>query len=153
MSKKNRVSFMTKVRLPARLHARSIWGHTRIGSALRESISTSKGPIVNFVENLDGGNPPQWSPAVRLKSAGETLRILAGPNGSIQGPAEAKWGYTVVDVADWDHDGKLDVLLNSIWGKVLWYRNAQGAGTLELEAARADRILGRPGDIAGIIPA
>jgi hypothetical protein len=96
--------------------------------------------FVNFVENLDGGNPPQWAPPVRLKSAGETLRILAGPNGSIQGPAEAKWGYTVVDVADWDHDGNLDVVLNSIWGKVLWYRNAQGVGALELEAARAVEV-------------
>ena len=30
------------------------------------------------------------------------LRIEAGPNGSIQGPCEAKWGYTTLSVADWD---------------------------------------------------
>ena len=35
------------------------------------------------------------------------IRIQAGPNGSIQGPCEAKWGYTTLSVADWDHDGLL----------------------------------------------
>ena len=48
---------------------------------------------------------------------------MAGPNGSIQGPAEAKWGYTTLSVADWDGDGLLDLVVNSIWGKVVWYRN------------------------------
>jgi hypothetical protein len=48
---------------------------------------------------------------------------MAGPNGSIQGPAEAKWGYTTLNVADWDGDGLADVLVNSIWGKVIWLKN------------------------------
>jgi len=51
------------------------------------------------------------------------FRIMAGPNGSIQGPAEAKWGYTTINVADWDQDGRVDILLNSIWGRVSWLRN------------------------------
>lgn len=51
------------------------------------------------------------------------LRIMAGPNGSIQGPCEAKWGYTTLSVADWDHDGRPDLVVNSIWGKVVWFRN------------------------------
>ena len=33
----------------------------------------------------------------------------AGPNGSIQGPCEAKWGYTTLSVADWDADGDQDL--------------------------------------------
>jgi hypothetical protein len=48
---------------------------------------------------------------------------LAGPNGSIQGPCEAKWGYTTLTCGDWNHDGLPDVVANSIWGKVVWYRN------------------------------
>ena len=41
----------------------------------------------------------------------------------MQGPAEEKWGYTNVSVADWDLDGKLDILVNDITGAVVWYRN------------------------------
>jgi len=78
---------------------------------------------VALIENLDGGNPPQWAPPIRLQAGNETLRIQAGNNGSIQGPCEAKWGYTTLSVADWNHDGLLDLVVNSIWGKVVWYRN------------------------------
>ena len=78
---------------------------------------------VGFIENLDGGDPPKWAEPVRLKADGKTLRIMAGPNGSIQGPCEAKWGYTTLNVADWDHDSLADIVVNSIWGKVLWYKN------------------------------
>lgn len=78
---------------------------------------------LSFVENLDGGDPPRWAPPCYLSAGGETIRIQAGTNGSIQGPAEAKWGYTVPAVADWNHDGRLDILINSIWGEVLWYEN------------------------------
>ena len=78
---------------------------------------------IGFIENLDGGDPPRWAAPVYLKAGGEIIRIMAGPNGSIQGPCEAKWGYTTLNVADWNHDGLPDILVNSIWGKVLWYMN------------------------------
>jgi hypothetical protein len=54
---------------------------------------------------------------------GRPFRVKAGANGSIQGPAEAKWGYTTLNVADWDLDGLPDIVFNSIWGKVQWLRN------------------------------
>jgi hypothetical protein len=78
---------------------------------------------VGFIENLNGGNPPKWAASIYLKADGDIIRIMAGPNGSIQGPCEAKWGYTTLNVADWNHDGLPDIVVNSIWGKVLWYRN------------------------------
>ena len=53
----------------------------------------SAGHLV-FVENLDGGNPPKWAAPKYLEADGQVIRIQAGPNGSIQGPCEAKWGYT-----------------------------------------------------------
>jgi hypothetical protein len=78
---------------------------------------------IGFIENLDGGDPPRWAAPVYLKADGEIIRIMAGPNGSIQGPCEAKWGYTTLNVADWNHDGLPDIVVNSIWGKVIWYKN------------------------------
>lgn len=78
---------------------------------------------IGFVENLDGGDPPQWAEPKYLTADGEVIHIQAGYNGSIQGPCEAKWGYTTLSVGDWDMDGLPDVMVNSIWGKVIWYKN------------------------------
>ncbi|TFH50222.1 MAG: VCBS repeat-containing protein, partial [Bacteroidia bacterium] len=91
---------------------------------------------IAFIENLDGGDPPQWAAPVLLEAEGEPVRIMAGMNGSIQGPAERKWGYTVLTVADWDNDGLNDIIVNSIWGKVLWFRNNGVKGSPSLEDAR-----------------
>ncbi|MDZ4689232.1 MAG: VCBS repeat-containing protein [Planctomycetaceae bacterium] len=81
---------------------------------------------IGWFENLDGGHLPKWSAPRLLEVDGKPIRLQAGPNGSIQGPAEAKWGYTTLSVADWDHDGKQDLVVNSIWGKVVWFKNLGG---------------------------
>ncbi|MHC4536823.1 MAG: FG-GAP repeat domain-containing protein [Planctomycetota bacterium] len=91
---------------------------------------------VGFIENLDGANPPKWAAPVYLKANEKIIRIIAGPNGSIQGPCEAKWGYTTLNVVDWNHDGLPDIIINSIWGKVLWYRNIGTRQKPKLTAAQ-----------------
>jgi hypothetical protein len=78
---------------------------------------------IGFIENLGGGATPKWAKPVYLEADGETILILAGENGSIQGPAEQKWGYTTLSVADWNGDGLKDIIYNSIWGKVEWFEN------------------------------
>ncbi len=80
---------------------------------------------VAFIENLSGPGveKPKWAAPKLLKAGGKVIRPIAGPNGSIQGPCEAKWGYTTQTVADWDGDGLPDLIVNSILGKVTWYRN------------------------------
>ena len=94
---------------------------------------------IGFIENL-GGTPPRFAAPRYLKAAGETIRIQAGPNGSIQGPCEAKWGYSTISVADWDGDGRADIIANSIWGRIVWYRNVGSKRTPRLEAAQPVRI-------------
>ncbi len=95
---------------------------------------------IGFIENLDGGYPPKWAAPELLVSEGETIHIQAGPTGSIQGPCEAKWGYTVLNVADWDHDGLHDLVVNSIWGKVIWYKNTGTKHEPQLAAARPVQV-------------
>lgn len=91
-----------------------------------------------FIENLSGPKieRPKWAAPQLLKAGGRTLRIMAGANGSIQGPCERKWGYTTQTVADWDHDGLPDLVVNSILGKVVWYRNIGTRKVPRLAAAR-----------------
>ncbi|MDY3555960.1 VCBS repeat-containing protein [Gemmata sp. JC717] len=93
-------------------------------------LSGNTAGYIEFFENLSGPGAaePKWAAPKRLEVDGKPFRITAGPNGSIQGPAEAKWGYTTFSVADWDADGRPDIVLNSILGEVVWLKNV---GTLK----------------------
>ncbi|MDP7011747.1 MAG: VCBS repeat-containing protein [Verrucomicrobiota bacterium] len=95
------------------------------GDGDEDIICGNTAGYIAFFENLSGPKVerPRWAAPHLLKADGKTLRIMAGPNGSIQGPCERKWGYTTQTVADWDHDGLPDLIVNSILGKVVWYRN------------------------------
>jgi hypothetical protein len=80
---------------------------------------------IEFFENLSGPNVevPKWAAPQRLLAGDTIYRLQAGRNGSIQGPAEAKWGYTTFSVADWNDDGLPDIVVNGIWGRIDWLKN------------------------------
>lgn len=80
---------------------------------------------IGMFENLGmaANGLPKWNAPQLLNltsDAGDVapFRVMAGPNGSIQGPCEAKWGYTTLSVADWDSDGDGDIIYNSILGRL-----------------------------------
>lgn len=95
------------------------------GDGDNDILSGNTAGYIELFENLSGPNieSPKWNKPIRLKVDGRDFRIMAGPNGSIQGPAESKWGYTTLNVGDWDADGLPDIVFNSILGKVQWLRN------------------------------
>lgn len=101
-------------------------------------LSGNTAGFIDYFENLSGPGVehPTWAAPVRLQAGGEVFREMAGANGSIQGPAEAKWGYTAITVADWDHDGLPDILVNGIWGRVYWLKNIGTRQRPVLDAAR-----------------
>jgi hypothetical protein len=95
------------------------------GDGDMDIIAGNTAGTIEFFENLSGPKVanPKWAASQPIRVDGGPFRIMAGPNGSIQGPAEAKWGYTCLSIADWDHDGLPDLLLNSILGDVVWLKN------------------------------
>lgn len=101
-------------------------------------VSGNTAGYVVFYENLSGPKvaQPRWAAPRRLEAGGKVIRIMAGPNGSIQGPCECKWGYTTINVADWDGDGLPDIVANSILGKVHWYKNIGTRKAPKLAAAQ-----------------
>lgn len=102
------------------------------GDAKLDLIVGNSSGYLHFFENTGVKTAPAFTDRGNLTAGGKTIRVIAGPNGSVQGPIEEKWGYSNPSVADWDVDGRLDILVNDIWGKVVWYRNAGGS----LETAR-----------------
>jgi len=110
------------------------------GDGDEDIIAGNTAGFVEYIENLDGGDPPKWAAPVRLKTEGESFRIMAGENLSIQGPAEAKWGYTVPFVADWNMDGLPDIVLNSIVGKIIYLRNIGTRAEPVLAEAQAVKV-------------
>ncbi|OYP36755.1 exo-alpha-sialidase [Rhodopirellula sp. MGV] len=75
------------------------------------AIFTNEGPGEN---GLPKWSAPQLVQVKTTAGTSEPFRVMAGANGSIQGPCEAKWGYTTLSVADWDGDGDGDIIYNSI---------------------------------------
>ena len=104
------------------------------GDGKLDIIAGNSAGYLQFFENVGTRDRPAFSDRGYLQAGGKTIRHMAGPNGSVQGPAEEKWGYTNPSVADWDLDGKPDIVVNDIWGAVVWYRNV---GTHEQPALAA----------------
>ena len=99
------------------------------GDGAEDIVAGNAAGFLLFFKNLSapGVEFPTFAEPVRLacrtNEGTETFRIIAGPNGSIQGPCEEKWGYFTQSVADWNGDGLPDIILNNIWGRILWLEN------------------------------
>ncbi|MHC4535515.1 MAG: FG-GAP repeat domain-containing protein [Planctomycetota bacterium] len=86
-------------------------------------VGNSSG-FVEYFKNISD-RPDKFSYVLgrRLRANGREIRVLAGTTGSIQGPDEAKYGYTMPEVMDWDEDGDLDLLLSDVRGEHYFYEN------------------------------
>jgi len=112
------------------------------GDGAMDILSGNTAGYLGFFENLSapGVANPKFAAPKLLEVDGRPIRILAGENGSIQGPAEAKWGYTTFSVADWDGDGLPDLIVNSILGEVVWFRNVGTRRAPKLAAAQSIEV-------------
>ena len=110
------------------------------GDGKEDIVAGNSAGEIALIHNLTGGPDPVWDAPRLFCVDGRPIRIQAGENGSIQGPAERKWGYTVLSVADWDGDGLPDLIVNSIWGRIEWYRNLGSKTGLAMAPAQPVRV-------------
>lgn len=89
-----------------------------------------------FIKNIGTKGRPEFDHAVEVNVGGKPLDIKAGYRGSVQGPAEAMWGYTCPTLYDWNGDGRLDVILNSVMGDYLVLLQEQSTGTPSFAAPK-----------------
>ena len=106
----------------------------KVGSASSVAVADwdGDGDLDLVIGNIDGavflvineGNPqkPAFGTPTRLNAKGK--------------PVIAEGGDAGPCLADWDGDGKLDLLLGSGSGKVNWYRNIGAGKEPELDAPR-----------------
>ncbi|MFK8112484.1 MAG: exo-alpha-sialidase [Rubripirellula sp.] len=83
---------------------------------------------IGLFENKGRGDNglPVWAAPSLIQVNDRPFRVLADSDGSIQGPCEAKWGYTTLSVADLDNDRDPDLVFNSIWSQIGVLRNHEG---------------------------
>ncbi len=96
-------------------------------------ISGNSQGFVLFYENTGSNLKPIFAPAVNLKAGGKEIHVQPGYNQSIQGPGEARWGYTCPIAADWNNDGLDDILMNDANGKHTVFMNIGSKGQPKLD--------------------
>ena len=100
------------------------------GDGLDDIVSGNGVGHIGFIKNL-GGDSPKWDAPKLLDVNNIPIRIL---------PQNAAWGYTTIDVADWNHDGLPDILVNHHHGNVLWYENIGSLTSPKLVDAKPIKV-------------
>lgn len=96
------------------------------GDGLLDIVSGNSQGFIQFFKNNGTNESPKFDNAVNLKSLGHTIQVQPGYGEDIQGPLEARWGYTCPNVVDWNGDGHLDVLFGDSRGKNMILRGIEG---------------------------
>ena len=93
-------------------------------------VGTAGGRLL-WYPDLAGDDLQRYGEAVPLRTAAGPIRVQAGEHGSIQGPSEMKWGYLSPTAADWDADGRLEILASDIMGRHLLFARTPDPSVLE----------------------
>lgn len=98
-------------------------------------VGNSEGFIL-FFRNLGTDVAPRFLPGERLRAGGRDIHHQAGYSGSVQGTAEARWGYVSPTAFDWNEDGRPDLVVGDITGNYVVYLNRGTRTAPALDAAR-----------------
>ncbi len=93
------------------------------GDGKIDIISGNSMGFLFFYQNRGTNEQPIYGDPEALMADGKVIHIQPGYREDIQGPGEARWGYTSPNVIDWDGDGLLDILTGDSRGKFMVYLN------------------------------
>ena len=93
------------------------------GDGVLDIVSGTSSGYILFFKNKGTNAAPQMVDPVRLEAGGQTIHIQPGYREDIQGPGEARWGYTCPNVTDWNGDGLPDIILGDSRAKFTVYLN------------------------------
>ncbi|MFI4910885.1 MAG: FG-GAP repeat domain-containing protein [Sedimentisphaeraceae bacterium JB056] len=82
------------------------------GDGVLDIVSGTSNGEVLFSKNTGTKKMPAFTPFQVIKAEGEEICLKPGYRGSIQGPLEARWGYSCPTVVDWNQDGLPDLLVS-----------------------------------------
>jgi hypothetical protein len=102
--------------------ASAVFAHDWNGNGRLDLVIGDIEGSVWLVSNEGDAKQPVWGEAKKLAAGGDDIRVSGGDAGPF--------------VADWNGDGKADLVVGCGDGSVVWYRNIGEPGQPKLEAAK-----------------
>lgn len=75
-------------------------------------VGNSEGRVLLFM-NEGTNQTPYFTAEQAVTAGGRPIFIQPGYGGSVQGPAESRWGYSCPTLTDWNGDGLFDIMMHS----------------------------------------
>src|SRR5690606_27091181 len=78
---------------------------------------------LHYFEDLGRPGDHAYAAPLMLEAGGEPCRIDPGPDGTFEGPIAPRLGFACPAIADWNDNGRPDLLVSGAGGEVLFLRN------------------------------
>ncbi|WP_256009863.1 FG-GAP repeat domain-containing protein [Desertivirga xinjiangensis] len=112
------------------------------GDGILDLISGNSLGHILFFKNSGTNEKPTFQSLKLLQAGGYDIHVQPGYREDIQGPMEARWGYTCPTVYDWNGDGLPDILTGDSRGKFMIYINKGTKAHPKLEPERSLYVKG-----------
>ncbi|MBT3272928.1 MAG: VCBS repeat-containing protein [Spirochaetales bacterium] len=103
------------------------------GDGMPDIVAGNSEGRILFFQNLGSEGRPSFSPGVPLEAGGEEIYVQPGYSENVQGPGEARWGYTCPTVVDWNYDGLPDIVMSDCTARHTVFINRGTRSKPELE--------------------